>query len=185
VKTGELNNRFIHSTEERITEVALESSSAKLFPAGTVIIALYGATIGELAILGCAAATNQACAALFPKDPRSHYCYTIQLMRSIKSGLVAIAFGGAQQNISQTLIRQFRVFAPPAQLIERYVENAKPMYETLEKLQLATVVVEDTRESLLNRLISGAVPVGELSVRFSKDSERITSDFGAEELVHA
>ncbi len=99
VKTGELNNRFIHSTEESITEVALESSSAKLFPAGTVIIALYGATIGELAILGCAAATNQACAALFPKDPRYHYSYTIQLMRSIKSGLVAIAFGGAQQNI--------------------------------------------------------------------------------------
>lgn len=123
VKTGELNNRFIHSTEEKITEAALESSSAKLFPVGTVVVALYGATIGELAILGCAAATNQACAALFPKDPAYHYSYTMQLMRSLKNGLIAIAFGGAQQNISQTLIRQFKVFDPPAHLIEQYVEN--------------------------------------------------------------
>ena len=60
VKSGELGDRTVYETSEKITKRGLESSSAKLFPAGTLCIALYGATVGKLGILGVDAATNQA-----------------------------------------------------------------------------------------------------------------------------
>ena len=62
IKTGELNNGWIYDTEEKITDEGLKKSSAKLFPPYSVLIAMYGATIGKVAILGVPATTNQACA---------------------------------------------------------------------------------------------------------------------------
>lgn len=68
VKSGELNCNIITDTEEYITEVAIENSSAKIFPKGTVLVALYGATVGKLAILGEPSATNQAIAGIITTD---------------------------------------------------------------------------------------------------------------------
>src|SRR3989338_658543 len=70
VKTGEINYRPIMETEEYITEAGLQNSSAKLLPPGTLLLAMYGqgVTRGKVALLGIQAATNQACAALFPSD---------------------------------------------------------------------------------------------------------------------
>ena len=62
VKTGELEDDYLYDAEEKISEEAVQKSSAKIFPAETVLIAMYGATIGKTAILGVDAATNQACA---------------------------------------------------------------------------------------------------------------------------
>ncbi|MFN9569041.1 MAG: restriction endonuclease subunit S, partial [Cyanobacteriota bacterium] len=62
VKTGELGPRLLSETEEAISELGLAHSSAKVFPPGSIAVAMYGATIGKASILGIAAATNQACA---------------------------------------------------------------------------------------------------------------------------
>ena len=67
VKTRELNDNFIFETEEKITDIGLQKSSAKIFPEYTVIMAMYGATIGKLGILAIPAATNQACCAILKK----------------------------------------------------------------------------------------------------------------------
>ncbi|WNZ21943.1 hypothetical protein HJG54_03050 [Leptolyngbya sp. NK1-12] len=66
IKIGELGQGVITDTKEKITELGLQNSSAKLFPKGSVAVAMYGATIGKTAILGIEAATNQACAVGIP-----------------------------------------------------------------------------------------------------------------------
>ena len=66
VKSGELNDSYIFSTEETLTPEGLKHSSAKLFPVGTLLMAMYGATVGKTAILKTDAATNQAVCAIFP-----------------------------------------------------------------------------------------------------------------------
>lgn len=66
VKTGELGNKYVYDTEEKITEDATKASNAKVFPAGSVAVAMYGATIGKTSILGMDASTNQACSVGFP-----------------------------------------------------------------------------------------------------------------------
>ena len=68
VKSGELNDEIVTTTQERITKSGLKNSNAELLPAGTLLIALYGATAGKLGVLGMEAATNQAICAIFPSD---------------------------------------------------------------------------------------------------------------------
>ena len=68
VKSGELEDNVLMTTEEKISESALDNSSAKIFPIGTVLIAMYGATTGKTALLGIPAATNQAICAIFPQN---------------------------------------------------------------------------------------------------------------------
>ena len=99
VKSGELRDGVVHATEERITEDALDSSNAKLFPKGTLCIALYGATIGKLGILGMEATTNQAiCGIFLPEGMETRFVY--YFLESIRPDLIKLGQGGAQPNIS-------------------------------------------------------------------------------------
>src|SRR5690349_2602710 len=75
IKTGELGPQFLRSTEECISDEALASSSAKVFPKGSVALAMYGATIGKASILAVDASTNQACAVGTPKAVCSSFLY--------------------------------------------------------------------------------------------------------------
>ena len=108
VKSGELDKGLILDTEEKISEEAVKNSSAKVFPKGTLLIALYGATIGKLAFLGVDAATNQAICGIYKKDNfESLYLYYFLLFR--KSKLISQGTGGAQPNISQTILKKLVV----------------------------------------------------------------------------
>jgi type I restriction enzyme S subunit len=95
VKSGELPDGPVIDIEEFITHEAIDNSSAKIFPAGTLLIALYGATVGKLGILTRSAATNQAVCAIFPRtdlNPKYLFWY-LQLARP---ELLRKAIGGAQ-----------------------------------------------------------------------------------------
>jgi type I restriction enzyme S subunit len=114
VKTGDLQDSYVESTEEFLTDIGLENSSAKLFPAGTLLLAMYGATIGRTGLLKIDAATNQACAALIADELTKDlipflWWFLIHKTDEFKS----IGQGGAQPNISQTLIKQFPIAIPP------------------------------------------------------------------------
>lgn len=110
VKTKELNDEFIEKTEESITNEALKNSSAKLLPAGTILLAMYGATVGMLGILSKEMACNQACCALITNKEfdRDFLFYQLLFHRNQLKGL---ATGAAQQNLSgqqiKTLILPF------------------------------------------------------------------------------
>jgi type I restriction enzyme, S subunit len=112
VKSGELNDGLITSTEETITEMGLKNSSAKLFPAGTLVIALYGATVGKLGILNMEAATNQAVCAIFTSES-VHRDFLFFYLRGKRDDLLEISFGGAQPNISQEIVRSIEIPLPP------------------------------------------------------------------------
>lgn len=109
VKTGDLKDKFVSEDIERITKDGLDNSSAKLFPKNTVLIAMYGATIGACSILPFEASTNQACAAFLPNDAFNpeflFYFLSSQRNQFIKDGV-----GGAQPNISAGYLKN--VFIP-------------------------------------------------------------------------
>lgn len=95
IKSGELNARYVKSTEENITEAAVNGSSAKIFPAGSVAIAMYGATIGKAAILGVDAATNQACAVGVPIEGLTTSEFLYRLLQNEKDAFIEKGKGGA------------------------------------------------------------------------------------------
>jgi type I restriction enzyme S subunit len=103
IKSGELKDGYIESVEERITERGLKSSSAKIIPSGTLMIAMYGANVGKLGISKCDAATNQAVCSIFTSD-QIDQLFLFSFLLHYRDRLLLDSFGGAQPNISQTLI---------------------------------------------------------------------------------
>jgi type I restriction enzyme S subunit len=113
VQTGELNDCEIFDSEKKLTDEGFKASSTKLFPAETLLIAMYGATIGKLGILKTEATTNQACCALFFNTKKWNTKYFFYYFLNIREKLIFSSYGGGQPNISQEVIKQERLFVPP------------------------------------------------------------------------
>ncbi|UOE77155.1 restriction endonuclease subunit S [Parageobacillus thermoglucosidasius] len=158
IKTGELNDGIVNASEETITEEGLQNSSAKIFPKGSIVIAMYGATIGKLGILGVDAATNQACAVGQPYDfLNSKYMFYYFLAR--RSDLIVLGKGGAQPNISQTIIKDFPFALPPLNEQKRIAEKVERLFAKLDE---AKRLIEEVKgsfelrwESILDKAFRG------------------------------
>lgn len=109
LKSGEVHNNVILDTEEQITQSAVKGSAAKLIPSGSVIMAMYGATAGQVAYLQTETTTNQACCNMICSDEkRAAYLFFHLLFN--QDSIKRLANGGAQENLSQDLITKTHVF---------------------------------------------------------------------------
>jgi type I restriction enzyme S subunit len=121
IKSGDLTDSDVLRCEERITEDALRHSSAKIFGKGTVLIAMYGATVGKLGMLGVEAATNQAVCGISPPDDLDRW-FLFYFLLSQRKKLIEQSTGGAQPNISQKIVRELLVPVPPVEEQRRIVD---------------------------------------------------------------
>jgi type I restriction enzyme, S subunit len=113
VKTGDLGPKVLKNASEFITQEAVKNSSAKYFKKGSVAIAMYGATIGKTSILGIDATTNQACGVGEPILELTSTDFLYYMLCNEKDNFIAKGKGGAQPNISQTLIKVHEIPLPP------------------------------------------------------------------------
>src|SRR5690606_33408705 len=113
VKSGELREGTVTSTEESITDEALAETAAKLVPAGALLVAMYGATVGRVGRLGMDAATNQAICHIVPDSKRVDDTYLFHALQAKVPEWIGKRVGGAQPNISQGIIRETKVRLPP------------------------------------------------------------------------
>ena len=157
VKSKELLSGYIHDTEEHINELAVEKSSAKLLPVHSVLIAMYGATVGAYGIIAKSMTCNQAVCALLSNE-NYPYTYLFQLACESQQKLINLAVGSAQQNISQVLIKQLPVHSN-LEAIHSFHSLAQPMHEKIELLQAENARLANIRDSLLPRLMSGEIDV--------------------------
>lgn len=158
VKTGELNNTYIYDTSEKITKDAIAQSSAKALPVNTVLLAMYGATIGKVGILGVEAATNQACACGICSEWVDHR-FLFYYLQSQKSSFIRSGKGGAQPNISQTIIKQHEF---PLPSLPEQQEIVRILGRLLAREQRARQAAEETlaaidrmKQSILARAFRG------------------------------
>lgn len=131
VKSGELDKGIIYDSEEHITKEAIKKSSAKIFPKGTLLFALYGATIGKMATLGVDAATNQAICGIYKSDAfNSEYLYHNLFFQ--KNFLIQQGIGGAQPNISQTILKKLNIPIPPLVEQKAIVKKIEELFSSLD-----------------------------------------------------
>jgi len=109
--TSELKDCELYESIEHITKDGLDKSAAKLFPSGTLLMAMYGATIGRLGLLRVEAATNQACCAIACAKVDTKYLYHRLLYK--RSEIVDMGCGAGQPNISQAIVRKLLLPLPP------------------------------------------------------------------------
>jgi len=159
VKTQELANEFIIETDEGISEEAIKNSAAKVLPEKTVLVAMYGATVGELGILAMQAACNQACCAIMPLDDAAHFIHAFLFFRANRERLRSLSAGSAQRNISQEVIRGFPMHFPSASILQMFIEQLTPKFDLWLNLQKQNRLLMAAREILLPKLMSGEVEV--------------------------
>ena len=132
LKTGDLNDGIVQSIPECITERALEETSVKLNPAGSILIAMYGATIGRIGILSKPATTNQACCACVDYLPEKKFLFYFLLAN--RENFIAMGGGGAQPNISKEKIIHTHIPLPPQQEQHRIVAKIEELFTQLDNI---------------------------------------------------
>ena len=159
IKTGELGPRHITRTEETISDLGLANSSAKIFPEGSIAIAMYGATIGKVSILGVPAATNQACAVaavnLGVCSPEFFFHY----LCSQRDEFAKAGKGGAQPNISQGLIKDWPIPLAPLNEQRRIAAKLDTTLAAVEacrqRLDGVAAILKRFRQAVLAAATSG------------------------------
>ena len=181
LKTGDLNDGLITNIPEKITEDAVANSSAKINPTGSVLIAMYGATIGKLGILTFPATTNQACCACIEYFAIKQY-YLFYFLLSHRDQFIAKGGGGAQPNISKEIIVNTAIPLPPLAEQERIVTEIKRWFALIDQIEQGKsdlqTVIKQTKSRILDLAIHGKLvpqdPNDEPAIELLK---RINSDF--------
>ena len=133
LKTGDLNDGLITEIPEKITEKALEETSVRLNPSGSVLIAMYGATIGKVGILTYPATTNQACCACI--DYKINQMFLFYYLLANRETFVSIGGGGTQPNISKEKIVSFPLPLPPLAEQHRIVAEIERWFTLVDTIE--------------------------------------------------
>lgn len=166
VKTGEVDYCVITDTEEHITPLGLANSSARLFPAGTLLMAMYGqgVTRGRVAMLGTEAATNQACVAFFPSDQvrtKFLYYYFEHHYDEIRN----LGHGANQKNLSADILKSMSVSYPDdTSEQDTMVSCLEPIDSKLILINRKIVALDDLFRTLMHQLMSAQLCVRDLDI---------------------
>ncbi len=158
-KSKELADSILLESEEKITEQAVDKSSAKLFPAGSVIMAMYGATIGKLGLLSQPSTTNQACCAIIQKDEIQSNYYILNWLIENREYVLSFRMGAAQENISQQIIRNLVVSIPKESDLKIFNQEMQPIYHLIKNLHQQNTKLREARDIILPKLMNGQIEV--------------------------
>jgi len=153
-KSGELNDGILEKeSEEKITELGYSESSATLFPKGTLLIAMYGATAGKLSILNRDATTNQAVCGFFENE-KIETKYLFYFLRANRSKMIEDSWGMSQPNISQTYLRNFVFPLPPLSEQQAIVSKVETLLGKCNQLQAEIENLNTHSKDLLKALFN-------------------------------
>ncbi|EAJ7827530.1 restriction endonuclease subunit S [Campylobacter upsaliensis] len=161
INSGDLNDSVLTNSKNKITQKAMMAHSAlKIFPKGSLIIAMYGATIGKVSILGIDACTNQACCVLCESkylNTRFVFYYFI----AKRQDLISMAYGGGQPNISQDIIKNFKIPLPPLQEQKQIAnfldEKCEKINSAIEKTKRQIELIKEYKNTLINEAVCGRI----------------------------
>ena len=159
VKTQELNDGFIFDTEEKITDDAIKNSSAKIIPQGSILMAMYGATIGKIGIAATELTCNQACCVFNLSKIKYATSYLYCWLKDNRDFFVSQGKGAAQPNLSQAMIKNFDVLIPTADILTTFSQVTDTLLELSAKLHLQNRDLIEARDRLLPKLMSGEIEV--------------------------
>jgi len=174
VTSGALNDSFITSPTSYITETALRETAAKVWPVGTLLVAMYGEgrTRGRCSELAIASTTNQACAAILMKEEHKALQTWIKLvLQSSYQRMRRMASGGVQPNLSLGLIRGMSIPIPPDEVRDASIDSVRRVDEAAARLRLALSTAMQREQGLRAALLSAAFS-GSLTAR-NFDTEAI------------
>ena len=162
LQTGDLNDSEIIMTSKHVTELAIKERGMKLYPAGSVVIAMYGATIGKVGLLKIETTTNQACCVL-PNVDNMYNRYAFYTVQSSKTALLAKSAGGGQPNISQTIIKEHKIPVPSLDeqfVIADYLDSKTSKIDAaIKSLEVQRDDLNTLKLSIISEAVTGKIDV--------------------------
>ena len=163
LQTGDLNNDYIVATSRKINQKAMSKfSSLKLYDENSLVIAMYGATIGKVGLLKIKSTTNQACCVLGNSD-KVFMKYIFYVMQFAKNHLISNSYGGGQPNINQDMIKNLRIPYPNLQEQEKianYLDDLnEKIYKTSKGYQTQIDRLKEYKKILINQAVTGKIKI--------------------------
>lgn len=179
LKTKELDDIKIYDTEEKITEEGLKKSSAKLYPKDTIVMAMYGATVGKLGIIKEEMCTNQACCNMVVDSNKCDYKFLYYSLLYNRESIINLANGAAQQNLSVGVIGDYEINLPS---LEEQVKIANILSSLDDKIELNNEMnktLEEMAQSIFKRwFVDFEFPSGDGKPYKSSGGEMVDSELG-------
>jgi type I restriction enzyme S subunit len=161
--SGLVNELRVIAPSELITEEALKRSATKMMPKGTTLIAITGATLGQVSLLEIDACANQSVVGVIPQTtPQREYLHLY--ITEMIGEIIGAASGGAQQHINKGVVSERLIPVPPHALEERFRTHVGPLFDQIGILLWAIASLRDARDLLLPRLVSGEIDVTDLDI---------------------
>lgn len=163
--TGDLTDGDILETSKKVTQKALDDhTSLKKYPVNSIVMAMYGATIGKLGILKIPTTVNQACCVM-GNPIHLYYQFAFFLLLAVRKEIINMSYGGGQPNISQELIKSFRVQVPPIEeqkTIVNHIETECALIDSkTENTKNLIDLLNEYRTALISEVVTGKIKVTE------------------------
>lgn len=186
VMSGDLNDSIVTVTKRSVQQHALTAySTLKLYPANSLVVAMYGATIGKTGILGGDACTNQACCVLARPVPYANVSFMQLIVQTAKPHLVRAAYGGGQPNINAEVVRALRVplpsFEEQGQIVASAEDATAKVNATIQRLEREIDLLREYRMRLVADVVTGKFDVREAAARLPEESNVDLPDVPADE----
>ncbi|EEZ4360253.1 TPA: restriction endonuclease subunit S [Escherichia coli] len=159
LSSGEVKGKIVLDTKEKITDIGLLNSSSKLWEKYTTVVAMYGATAGEVCIIGDKMAANQACCGLYSK---TFPFFVYNFVCNKANELASKATGSAQQNLNKLIISTTKFICPSNDIITIFEDNVTPLFMKWFSNSSENNTLTALRDTLLPKLISGELSVEDL-----------------------
>ena len=162
INSGKVNEFRILDASEYITELGLKKSATKLLPAKTTVIAITGATLGQISLLEIDSCANQSVIGVIPNN-KYPYEFVYPLISSILFELLKHQTGGAQQHINKNNVESFTIVCPPEDIISEYKNIVSSLYSQISKNCFEIENLTKLRDTLLPKLMSGEIDVSKIN----------------------
>lgn len=150
INSGEINNDAILEATEYITKLGLKKSATKLMPKNTVVLAITGATLGQISILKIPCCANQSVVGIIPNN-NLPFEYLFPLVNYKIQNLVAMQTGGAQQHINKDNVDSLEVFVPETKIMDKYIKKTAALFAEYERLLYENHKLKIIKQKLLNK----------------------------------
>jgi type I restriction enzyme, S subunit len=162
INTGDLNDSYLTTCKRKVTLEALQDHSLKVYPQGSIVIAMYGATIGKISILKISGCTNQACCVL-NKSKIMEIRFLFYWFISRRNFIISLSYGGGQPNISQDTIRSLRIPAPSYseqnEIADYLDQKTSHFNKIIRSIENQIEKQKELRKTLINDVVTGKIKV--------------------------
>lgn len=188
LQTGDLNDGLINDTSKKITKLAISQCNLKFYPIDSIVIAMYGATIGKVGILGIKTATNQVCCVL-PANKNMNFKFAFYEFLACKPALLVSAIGGGQPNISQDVIRKQKIAIPPLleqNIIATYLDKkCSEIDNVISAQQKRIALLQELKQSVITHAVTkGLNPNVEMDATEEDWINRLPASWGKAKLKY-